>query len=151
MMKRILFSIALGALTLLTAGAGLYSWNQAPVVPAIPSAEAAGNGRPYVIKLHAQWCPKCMMTKGAWSDLQARYAGRVNFLVFDYTSQRTTDASGIDARRVGLGAFFENAGGTGSVVVLDGATKEVVSWISGVHDVSAYAAAVDAALGRAGV
>jgi len=149
-MKRILLLTAALAIVLSTAGAGLYVWNRAPVVPAISAADAAGDRRPYVIKLHAQWCPKCLMTKGAWSDLQERYAGRVNFLVFDFTSQRTTDASGIDARRVGLGEFFENAGGTGSVVVLDGRTLEVVSWISGVHDVDDYAAAVDAALRRAG-
>jgi thiol-disulfide isomerase/thioredoxin len=147
---RVLCSIAAAAVVLVVAGAGLYVWNEAPVVPAISAAGDARDGRPYVIKLHAQWCPKCLMTKGAWSELQARYDGRVNFLVFDYTTQRTTDASEVDARRVGLGEFFENAGGTGSVVVLDGRTREVVSWISGVHDLAEYAAAVDAALGRAG-
>jgi thiol-disulfide isomerase/thioredoxin len=149
-MKKVLLSIAASAIVLCATGAGLYVWNEAPVVPALSSADAGSNSRPYVIKLHAQWCPKCLMTKGAWSDLQARYAGRVNFLVFDYTNQRTTDASEVDARRIGLGEFFENAGGTGSVIVLDGRTKEVVSRISGVQDVEAYAAAVDAALARAG-
>ena len=145
-MKKALF-LALALCLLLTAGgAGLYAWNRAPAVPPV---SAVPDGRPYVIKLHAQWCPKCLMTKGAWSQLQDAYMNRVNFLVFDFTDQGTTDASGVEARRVGLGEFFETAGGTGSVIVLDGRTREVRAWISGVHGFAEYAAAIDETLRKA--
>jgi thiol-disulfide isomerase/thioredoxin len=147
-------ALIVGAAVLAVLGmlaAGLYAWNTAPKVASIPAAEQDREGRPYVIKLHAQWCPKCLMTKGAWSELQAKYTGRVHFLVFDFTNQATTDASGLAAHRVGLGDFFENTGGTGSVIVLDGRTREVHAWLSGVHDVAEYSEAIDAALRKSGV
>jgi hypothetical protein len=30
--------------------------------------------KPYVVKLHAQWCPVCMMTKGVWSRVETSYS-----------------------------------------------------------------------------
>jgi thiol-disulfide isomerase/thioredoxin len=149
-MKKIVFAIAATAVVLAAAAGGLYAWNRAPVVPPISASDVARTDRPIVIKLHAQWCPKCLMTKGAWSQLQERYEGRVNFVVFDYTNQRTTDASEVEARRVGLGDFFKDAGGTGSVIILDGRTRAVRAWISGVHGVAEYTTAIDAALRQSG-
>src|SRR5688572_32600851 len=116
-MKRALIAAVVITGVLAVAVAGLYAWNTVPPATSIPSVEHERGGKPYVVKLHAQWCPKCLMTKGAWAELQEKYAGRAHFLVFDFTNQRTTDASGVEANRLGLGEFFENAGGTGSVIV----------------------------------
>jgi thiol-disulfide isomerase/thioredoxin len=145
-MKRALTAAVVIVGALILAAAGLYAWNTVPPTVSIPSAESARGGKPYVVKLHAQWCPKCLMTKGAWTELQEKYSGRAHFIVFDFTNQRTTDASGVEANRLGLGEFFDSAGGTGSVIVLDGVTKDVRSWLGGVRDVSDYSAAIDEAL-----
>ena len=51
---------------------------KAPTVPALSAAEAANTAKPYVVKLHAQWCAICMVTKGAWSEIEKTYASRVN-------------------------------------------------------------------------
>ena len=124
----------------------MYARNPAPVVPPVP-AEAANIGKPYVVKLHAKWCVVCMMTKGAWSEIEKTYAGRVNMVVFDFTTDSTTQASRAEAARLGLQRFFDDyAGATGTIVVLDGRTREVLADLDGRRDFGEYRAAIEAAL-----
>lgn len=121
--------------------------NATPEVPAIAAAEIAHPSRPYVIKLHAQWCPICMMTKTVWRDIETVYGPRVNLVVFDFTNQTTTEASRSEAARLGLGQFFEdNEGWTGTIAVLDGPTKQERAVIHGSRDFEEYRAAIDAVL-----
>lgn len=144
------------ALILVALAAGLaaivavtYVTNTAPVLPSIPAAEAA-NGKPYVVKLHAQWCPICMLTKGVWSEIEQSYQGRAHLLVLDFTDDATTAASRAEAARLDLSAFFDEfEGSTGPIAVLDGRTHEVQSVISGSRDFADYRAAIDAALNAA--
>jgi thiol-disulfide isomerase/thioredoxin len=149
MIKRIsLAAVSLGAL-LGVLGYGLYSRNQAPWVSPVSLAEAANPTRPFVVKLHAQWCPLCMVTKDEWQQIAATYAGRVNLVVLDFTNQASTDASRVEAGRLGLGAFFdEYEGVTGTVVILDGRTKTVTGSIHGSREFAEYRAAIDASLSR---
>jgi thiol-disulfide isomerase/thioredoxin len=126
----------------------LYLTNATPMVPAVSAADAATTDRPWVVKLHAQWCPVCMFTKGAWSRIEETYAGRVRLVVFDFTDDETTAASRAEAERLGLTEFFDESGfATGPIVVLDSSTKEIVAWINGSRNFAAYSAAIDAALG----
>jgi hypothetical protein len=149
MLKRIaLATVVLGAL-LGGLGYGLYSRNQAPSVSPVSLAEAANPTRPFVVKLHAQWCPLCMVTKDEWSQISETYSGRVNLVVLDFTNQATTDASRVEATRLGLREFFdEHEGETGTIAVLDGRTKKVTASIHGSRDYDEYRAAIDAALFR---
>jgi hypothetical protein len=88
-----------------------------------------------------------MATKGVWSQIQEAYGSRVHLLVLDVTNQETTNASRAEARRLGLEQFFdEYSGGTGTVVVLDRRTKDVLSSISGSRDFADYRVAIEAAL-----
>jgi hypothetical protein len=124
----------------------LYLGNAAPATAPIAASDLADPARPYVIKLHAQWCPVCMVTKGVWGEIEKSYAGRVNLVVFDFTSEASTAASRAEAGRLGLGAFFEEyQGATGLVVVLSGG-KQVLASIKGSRDFSEYRSAIDAAL-----
>ncbi len=133
--------------SLMTVGAVLFLWNTAPVVPAISSVDPAGSYKPYVVKLHARWCPVCMMTKDVWSQIETAYAGRVNLLVFDFTDQATTDKSRAEAKRLDLERFFdENSGWTGTIAVLNGRTKETTATIHGSRNFEEYRAAIDASL-----
>ena len=128
-------------------GAILYARNATPVVPAIATAEAAAAGSPWVVKLHAQWCPVCMLTKGMWSEIESHYAGRVRLAVFDFTDETTTAATRAEAERLGLTGVLEEAGfATGTILVLDGRTKEIVAWINGSRDFDEYREAIDAAI-----
>jgi thiol-disulfide isomerase/thioredoxin len=149
-MKKALLVVASLCAALMALGFFLYLGNPAPAVPAISAVEAARTRKPYVVKLHAQWCPACMVTKGVWSRIEETYSGRANLVVLDFTNQASTQASKVEAARLGLERFFDEYGGaTGTVVVLDGRTREVMASIGGSRDFGEYRAAIDAALERA--
>lgn len=144
MIKKLLLAVASLLVLLVGTVAVLYATNTAPRVPELAAADA---GKPYVVKLHAQWCPVCRLTKGVWSEIEEAYAGRVNMVVLDFTNEANTEASRATARRLGLDAFFDEwVGATGIVAVLDGRTKEVSGWVGGVEDFHVYGEAIDAAL-----
>jgi thiol-disulfide isomerase/thioredoxin len=144
-MKKTLLGVAFLAVGLVAVASVLYVGNATPTVPPIALADATS--RPYVVKLHAQWCPICMMTKKVWSNVEVAYAGRANFVVFDFTNQAATDRSRAEAKRLGLEKFFEeNAGWTGTIAVLDGRTREEIASIHGIRSFDEYSAAIDAGL-----
>jgi thiol-disulfide isomerase/thioredoxin len=124
----------------------LYATNRAPVVAPLSDDDARASDRPFVVKLHAQWCPSCMVTKDVWAEVHEAYAGRARLVVFDFTNDGTTAAAAAEARRLGLERMFdEYAGATGFVVVLDGRTREVRDEVGG-RDFDPYRAAIDAAI-----
>jgi thiol-disulfide isomerase/thioredoxin len=148
MLRKVAVVFLAVCLVMTAAGYAMYRANAAPVLPAISAADAADPSKPYVVKLHAQWCAVCMITTSVWSQIEAEYRGRAKFLVLDFTDDQTTDASRAAAGRVGLARIFDEAGSTGVVLVVDGRTKEVTASIAGSRDVAEYRAAIDAALGR---
>jgi hypothetical protein len=88
-----------------------------------------------------------MLTKGAWSEIEERYAGRVNLLVIDVTNDAATAASEREAARLGLERFFaEHSGITGAVAVVDGASNDVTAFLPGRLPLSDYTNAIDASL-----
>jgi thiol-disulfide isomerase/thioredoxin len=146
MLKKVLTVLLSTGLALAATGYVLYLGNATPVVPPIAAADLANPARPYVIKLHAQWCPVCMVTKGVWGEIEKTYTGRVNLVVFDMTTEADTATSRAEAKRLGLTSFFEEyEGSTGLVVVLS-ARREVLASIKGSRDFSHYRAAIDASL-----
>jgi thiol-disulfide isomerase/thioredoxin len=149
-MKKILTAVAGLFVALVVAGVAAYALNAAPAAPAISAAEAVHPTKPFVVKLHAQWCATCMMTKGVWAEVNKTYAGKVNLLVLDFTNAETTVASRAEAKRLGLEGFLEQrAGSPGSVVIIDGPSKAVRREIDGRHDFADYRAAIEAALASA--
>jgi len=146
MLKKVAFTFIAVCVGLVGVGYIMYFANRAPVAPPISAAEASSPTRPFVVKLHAQWCAVCMITMSVWSQIEDEYAGRVNFLVLDFTDEQTTDASGVAAERAGLRRIFDEAGSTGVVLVVDGRTKEITASIGGSRDIEEYRAAINAAL-----
>jgi len=146
MLKRIAIVVLAGFLALVGTGVAMYLVNAAPVAPPISATEASNPSKPFVVKLHSQWCHLCLITTSVWSQIEQEYGGRANFLVLDFTDDQTTDASKAAAERVGLGRVFEESGSTGVVLVVDGRTKEVTASIAGSRDVAEYRTAIDAAL-----
>ncbi len=147
MIKKALLSVTVLAVVLVAVASVMYVRNATPTVPTISLVEAANPSRPYVVKLHAQWCPICMLTKAVWSQIEVGYSGRANLVVFDFTNQATTDLSRAEARRLGLEKFFdENAGWTATIAVLDGRTREETASIHGIRGFDEYRVAIDASL-----
>jgi len=147
MFRKALLVVATLVVLLVAVGAGMYVSNAAPTGSPVSAAEAASTTRPFVVKLHARWCPVCMITKDVWSQIAETYSTRVHLVVLDFTNQANTDASQAEAKRLGLERMFdEYAGSTGTVLVLDGRTKEVKARIVGSRDFGDYRSAIDAAL-----
>ena len=150
MIRRALVTVALLAAVLTLFAYAMYAWNVAPAVPRVSVEEAARTGKPFVIKLHAQWCAVCLVTKDVWGKIEETYAQRVNLVVLDFTNEANTTASRAEADRLGLQKFFEEFSGvTGTIVVLDGRTKEVAASINGSRDFAEYRAAIDTVLNDA--
>jgi len=147
MIKKASIVAASVVLLLAVAAAAVYVTNGAP---AVPRAEPRTD-RPIVVKFHARWCVICMATKDVWEELHATYAGRVDMVVFDFTSEHTTEVARAEARRLGLGPLFdEYFGTTGSVFVVDGQSKTMRTELRGERGFAEYRAAIDAALSDAG-
>lgn len=71
----------------------------------------------------------------------------MNLVVLDFTTEAKAEASKAEATRLGLTKFFDEYGGaTGTIVVLDGRTKDVTASINGDRDFTVYRTAIDAAL-----
>ena len=150
MIKKTLLVVTLLAVGLVAGASVMYVRNAPPTVPMISAVEAANTSRPYVVKLHAQWCPICMLTKTTWSQIEVAYSGHANFVMFYFTNQATTDRSRAEAKKLGLEKFFDrNVGATGTIAVLDGRTKEEAASIHGIRGFDEYRAAIDASLHEA--
>ena len=143
--------VALVALTVaLLVGYGLYRWNAPPVVPLLSALEAESSSKPFVVKFHAQWCAACMVTKSVWAQIEERYSGRVNLVVFDFTTDAASSASRDEAARLGLTNIFDEfAGATGMVVVVHGGrTRTVSGTLAGSRKFADYQAEIDRALAQ---
>ena len=148
MLKKIVVFLVAVVAGLAALGFVMYKLNAAPLVPTISAVEARSPSKPYVIKVHAKWCPVCMVTKGVWSQIENTYANRVNLLVLDVTNQETADASRAEAQRLGLQQIFDDyGGGTGTIVVLDG-RGQVAASISGSRNFDDYRNAIDPLIGH---
>jgi thiol-disulfide isomerase/thioredoxin len=136
------------ALVGLVAVAGiLYFANSPPAVPPVPASEAAAPSKPYVVKLHARWCPVCMQTKDEWSEIARKYGKRVNLFVFDSTNATTIATSQRHAAALGLDRILADYhGASGAVLVINSGTRQVETSVAGNLSFDSYQAAIDAAL-----
>ncbi len=147
MLRRILIGGGVLVLAVCAVGVALYQFNSAPVVAVVPPAEAVNPTRPYVVKLHANWCPVCLATKDEWNQLAADYKDKVNLVVFDSTSEASIAASMGEATRLGLGTLLEQyQGASGALLVIDSRERKVQAELGGIQPLSHYRAAIDAAL-----
>ena len=88
----------------------------ADVGPLAPSLQ----GKPVVVRIHADWCPACKATQSTIEDLKQAYAGKVNFVQFDVTNAKTAAASQEEAQKLGLEKFYDaTKAATSTVAVID--------------------------------
>lgn len=149
-MLRKLFGSILTLLVTLSGIAGaLVISNAAPGVAPISAADISDTSKPYVVKLHARWCPVCMVTKAEWARIEATYADRIKLVVFDSTTTASAERSRAEASRLGLDERLdEYHGATGMVLVLDGETTEVLAQLGGNRPFEDYQDAIDSVLDR---
>lgn len=110
--------------------------------PAAVSAETDAS-RPFLVKIHADWCATCLMLDFTWGDLRKRISDGARFVVLDVTNEETTARARAEAARLGLTPFFERyRRRTGTIGVLHGSTREVVEVLAGETDLRRYESAL---------
>ena len=106
------------------------------------SADADAS-KPFIVKIHADWCGTCTRLNGTWEALEKSVGSEARLVVLDVTDKEALARSRAEADRLGLRSFFDAyKSQTGTVAVLDGATREPVSVMKGELDAGRYEAAV---------
>ncbi len=124
----------------------LLSLGFAASAPAEPVDAGDDASKPFVVKIHADWCGTCTRLNSTMAQLDAESGERVRIVVLDVTDRQRVAASMAEAERLGITDFFAAyKSKTGTVGVLDGATREPVAVMKGETDVAAYQEAVDEA------
>lgn len=136
--------IAIFALTAVVIGpaaasAEMTAGNAAPQVPSYQARGASEisevgplasslQGKPVVVRIHADWCPACKATQSMIDNLKRIYAGKINFVQFDVTNANTAAAAQADAQKLGLEKFYEaTKAATSTVAVIDPKTGKVLA------------------------
>jgi thiol-disulfide isomerase/thioredoxin len=84
------------------------------VGPVAPSLQ----GKPLVIRIHADWCSACKATHATIGDLRQAYAGKINFVEFDVTNAKTAAVARTKAEKLGLVKFYDAAKAQTSTVAV---------------------------------
>ena len=86
----------------------------AAIGPLAPSLQ----GKPLVVRIHADWCAACKATHATIDSLRQVYAGKINYVVFDVTNARTAAVAHARAEKLGLVKFFDAAKAQTSAVAV---------------------------------
>jgi len=106
--------------------------------------------KPFVVKIHADWCGTCSRLEATLEALRERTGDDVRIVVLDVTDRESLARATAEADRLRIRAFFDAyKSKTGTVGILDGVTRKPVSVLMGETDVAKYEAALAAAEGRA--
>lgn len=104
-------------------------------------------GKPTVVRIHADWCPACKATQSTVDQLKSMYAGKINFVQFDMTNAKTAAASEQEAQKLGLDKFFwASEAATSTVAVIDPKTGRVYATLYNDAQLSDYSKAIDQAM-----
>lgn len=112
------------------------------------AGEAAVEGKPYVVKIHADWCGTCTKLNPTFEALQQKYGDRANLVELDVTDKDTLASATAEAKRLGIQDFFDRyKGRTGTIGVLlaDGETVRV---LKGETDLTRYDEVIELAIER---
>jgi thiol-disulfide isomerase/thioredoxin len=111
---------------------------------AVSAADDAS--KPFIVKIHADWCGTCTRMNPTFETLQQKYGSQTRIVVLDVTDKESLADAKAEADRLGIREFLDrNKSKTGTVGVLHGASREAVVVMKGETDVAAYEAAISAA------
>ena len=111
-------------------------------------AKSTRTKRPTVAIIRADWCSACQRLEPTMMELINKYKDRIDFVMLDVTDDQKATQSASEARKLGLGKFFEaNKKKTSTVVVLSPSHKIVFQTMQN-FDREAYVRAFDDALAK---
>ncbi len=128
---------------------GGYAWQQYYVQPpGLGVTREADASRPFVVKVHADSCAKCMSLGPTWTRLDAQVGEGARLVVLDVTNEQRFGETKRIARYLGLTGFLRaNMQYTGTVAVIHGATREPVELFDGETRIGPYLLALERARG----
>lgn len=118
--------------------------------PALARSTKTKTKRPTVAIIRADWCSACQKLEPTMMELMGQYKDRIDFVLLDVTDDQKAAKAAVDARKLGLGKFFEaHKKNTSTVVVLSPAHKILFQTMQN-FDRDAYVKAFNDAIARAG-
>ncbi len=106
-------------------------------------------GKPVVIDIYASWCSACKNIAPTLSKLKQQYGKKAHFVVFDVTNKSAAKKSQIRAKELGLEKFFAaNKSKTGTVVIVDPATGNILAVEKNNTNLSTYTDILDAQIAK---
>ena len=113
------------------------------VGPLAPSLQ----GKPVVVRIHADWCAACKATQATIDTLKQAYGDRIAFVQFDVTNAKTAAASEAEARRLGLDTFYDTQKtATSTVAIIDPKDGKIFATFYNDSMPTDYQVAIDGAL-----
>jgi thiol-disulfide isomerase/thioredoxin len=106
-------------------------------------------GKPVVVDIYASWCPACKNIAPTVSQIKQQYAGKINFITLDVSSKSSSSKAEATAKKLGLSKFFAaNKTQTGSLLIIDPATGNILTQQKNNPDLSAYSTVLDSAIAQ---
>lgn len=106
-------------------------------------------GKPVVVKIHADWCRACQNMAPILQSLQEQYNGKANFVKFDITNQSTIKASEAKAKQLGLESYFAaNKTKNATVAIINPANGQVLNQFTKSTNRNQYANAINSAINK---
>ncbi len=97
--------------------------------------------KPFLVKIHADWCGTCTKLNATWEALEETVGSEARLVILDVTDKPALEAAQAEADRLGIAAFFaEYKARTGTVAVLRGDDRSKVAAMKGVTDAASYEA-----------
>ena len=101
------------------------------------------SGKPYVVKIHADWCGTCKALKSVWQRIETDLRDQATIVTLDVSDRVAYMESQATAERLDISEFFqEYRSRTGTIAVLDCKSHEPVVIMSAERDFEKYRAAV---------
>jgi thiol-disulfide isomerase/thioredoxin len=112
----------------------------APLSPAL-------QGKPLVVRIHADWCPACKATQSTIDQIKASYGPKINFVQFDVTNANTAADAQRVADNLGLAAFLRaTEAATSTVAIIDPWTGKVMATFYNDDQAADYQKVIDSAI-----
>jgi thiol-disulfide isomerase/thioredoxin len=101
-------------------------------------------GKPLVVRIHADWCPACKATAATFRGIEKHYAGKANFVTFDVTDAKTAAEATTNAQKLGLSKFYDaDKTATSTVAIINPKTGAVSASLYNDNSPSDYAKAIE--------
>ncbi len=110
---------------------------------AAKNAPKACTSKPYVVKIHADWCASCRALDSLWNRIESDLQDQASAVTLDVSDRVAYTESQAAAERLGISEFFqEYRSRTGTIAVLDCTSRKPVAVMSGERDLEKYREAI---------